>query len=69
LSVLALYFSRYWRNDMLVDVDKMPVVEKQHLMVLKWYVENSHDITPQQKTRIESKLQEIVDIWNEGKKA
>jgi len=54
---------------MLVDVDKMPVVEKQHLMVLKWYVDNSHEITPQQKTKIESKLQEIVNIWNEGKKA
>lgn len=54
---------------MLVNVDKLPVVEKQHLMVLKWYVENSHDITPQQKTKIETKLQDIVDIWNEGKKA
>ena len=54
---------------MLINIEKMPVVEKQHLMVLKWYVENSHDITQQQKTRIEAKLQDIVDIWNEGKKA
>lgn len=53
---------------MLVNVDNIAPYERQLLLIFKMAMENSHELTPQQKTRIESKLQEIVDIWNEGSK-
>lgn len=48
---------------LLQNVDNIPAYEKMHLMVFKQDVENSPYLNNTQKTVIERKLQEIVDVW------
>lgn len=48
---------------MLADADKIPPYERQMLLVFKWAMENSHELNQTQKTLIEDKLQQIVNVW------
>lgn len=48
---------------MLTNVDMIPARERQLLLVFKWAMDNSHELTPLQKTRIEDRLQQVVQIW------
>lgn len=48
---------------MLQNVDKIPAYERMHILVLNNDIENSPYLNNTQKSCIERKLQEIVDIW------
>lgn len=48
---------------MLQNVDSMPAYERMHLLTFKYDVENSPHLNETQKTCIERKLQEIVNVW------
>ena len=50
---------------MLIGIDELPAVEKQHLLICKWYIDNSQQLNAEQKTRIETKFQEIIKIFVE----
>lgn len=48
---------------MLQKVDQIPAYERQHLLVFRQDVDNSPYLNNTQKTCIDRKLQEIVDVW------
>ena len=48
---------------MLKDINKIEPYERQLLLVLKQATENSPYLNETQKTVIERKLQEIVNVW------
>lgn len=52
---------------MLIDVDKMRPYERMLLLTFKHAADNSPELTPQQKARIEDRLQQVVQIWNEAR--
>lgn len=52
-----------WWEMTLYNVDKMQAYEKQLLLVLKNAMENSPYLNVVQKTCLERKLQEVVDVW------
>lgn len=49
---------------MLIGVESISPYERQMLLIFKITVENSPHLNEEQKTRIETKLQEIVNVWN-----
>lgn len=53
---------------MFIDIDNIPPYERQLLLIANQAVQNSHEIDTEQKTRIEAKFQDIVDIWTKGKR-
>lgn len=52
---------------MLIGSDNIPPYERQLIWILLQSVVNSPELDQSQKTRIESRLQEIVGIWKERK--
>lgn len=48
---------------MLIGADKIPPYERQMLFVFKQCAESSRELTETQKRIIETKLQEVVDVW------
>lgn len=48
---------------MLIGVDEMAPYPRQLLLVFKWAMDNSHELTPLQKERITDRLQQVVQIW------
>lgn len=51
---------------MFVNEDKMQAYERNLLTVLALAVRDSPYLTVSQKTVIENKLQEIVNVWTSG---
>jgi len=48
---------------MLIGVGSISPYERQMLLIFNMVVENSPQLNVEQKTRIETKLQEIVNVW------